>query len=161
MKVLIGVMGAGNAARPEDVTVAYELGKRIAGEGWVTLTGGRNAGVMDAASRGARDAGGLVVGILPLKEPSDVSEAVDIRILTGMGSARNAINIHSSNAIIACGMGAGTASEVALALKAGKHVILLNGTPESNAFFRQIGGDKVHCADSADAAITLVKQQLG
>ncbi len=68
MKRMIAVVGPGEGATPEDCQVAYELGQRTAQEGWVLLTGGRNAGVMDAACRGAHSSGGLTVGILPTSD---------------------------------------------------------------------------------------------
>src|SRR4028119_2317735 len=114
-KILIGVMGPGTGASQADQQNAHALGKLIAEEGWVLLTGGRNVGVMDAANTGAKAANGLTVGILPTVEPSGISKAIDIPIFTDMGNARNNINVLSSDVVIACGMGAGTASEVALA----------------------------------------------
>ncbi|CDN10792.1 MAG: LOG family protein [Richelia sp.] len=119
MKTIIGVMGPGNQATAEDLHNAFALGKFIAQQGWILLTGGINAGVMDAASKGAKSSGGLTVGILPDKQTHGISEAVDIAIFTDMGNARNNIKVLSSHVIIACGMGAGTASEVALAIKNG------------------------------------------
>ncbi|MEL6500189.1 MAG: cytochrome, partial [Cyanobacteria bacterium J06623_1] len=64
-KIIIGVMGAGDRATSEDLKSAYLLGQAIAENNWVLLTGGRNVGVMDAASRGAKASDGLIVGILP------------------------------------------------------------------------------------------------
>ena len=61
-KVIIGVMGPGDRATAVDLENAYQLGKLIAKEGWALLTGGRKAGVMDAASKGAKAAGGLTIG---------------------------------------------------------------------------------------------------
>jgi len=124
-EILIGVMGPGESATALDLQLAYQLGELIAQAGWVLLTGGRNVGVMDAASRGAKAANGLTVGILPDADSSQISSAIDIAIATDLGSARNNLNVLSSAVIIACGMGTGTASEVALALKAKKKVILL------------------------------------
>jgi uncharacterized protein (TIGR00725 family) len=90
-----------------------------------------------------------------------MSEAVDVGIVTGMGSARNYINVLSSDVVIACGAGgAGTASEIALALKSRRPVILLNDRPESQAYFKTIGGDFLHIADSIDGAIALVHRLL-
>ena len=106
-KVVIGVMGVGSATS-EELQLAYDLGKAIAEQNWVLLTGGRKAGVMDAASRGAKAQNGLVVGILPNNTISAMSDAVDIAIVTDMGNARNNINVLSSNVVIACGMGLGT-----------------------------------------------------
>lgn len=161
-RVVIGVMGAGDAAGAEDVATALELGQRIAGEGWVLLTGGRACGVMEAASRGAKQVpGSLTVGILPGAGDGE-SEAVDLVIATGMGAARNNINVLSSDVVIAVGAtGSGTASEVALALKAGKHVVLLNPSPEARAFFESIGRGQVTTVYSADAAVNAARTRLG
>lgn len=123
--MIIGVMGGGSANGPS-LEKARELGERIAREGWALLNGGRNAGIMEASARGAREAGGLVIGILPDDHPGQVSRYVTIPILTGMGSARNAINVLSSHVVVACQGGAGTVSEIALALKAGRRVILMD-----------------------------------
>jgi uncharacterized protein (TIGR00725 family) len=160
MQPIIGVMGPGESASDTDQSVAYELGRRIAESGWVLLTGGRCVGVMDAASRGAKSAKGLTVGILPGSDRHAASEAVDITILTGMGNARNAINILSSDVVIACGMGAGTVSEIALAIKADKPVILLNASSESQHFFQALAGNQVQIAARVEEAIALVNQLI-
>ncbi len=141
--------------------MAFELGKLIAQESWVLLSGGRNAGVMDSVNKGAKAAGGLTVGIMPTKDERMISDAVDIPIITDMGSARNSINVLSCAVVIACGVGgAGTASEVALALKAKKRVILLRDTKESQMFFRKIGGNLLHTVETPEHAIALVKELL-
>jgi uncharacterized protein (TIGR00725 family) len=154
-KPIVGVMGPGAGATPAAIETAYEVGRQIALQGWVLLTGGRNTGVMHAANQGAKQANGLTIGILPGVEASEASSAVDIPILTGMSSARNHINILSSQVIIACGMGCGTASEIALALKAAKPVILLNVEPIAQAFFQQLTTVPVHCAANPTEAIVI------
>lgn len=123
---LIGIMGPGETASQTEIEAAYDLGKAIAQQGWILLTGGRAAGVMEAASQGARSVEGLVVGILPDENCSQMSSAVDIPIVTGLGSGRNVINVLSSQVVIACGLGAGTLAEIALALKLEKPLILLH-----------------------------------
>lgn len=160
-KFLIGVMGAGEKATATDCQNAHELGKLIAQQGWVLLTGGRNVGVMNAASLGAKAANGLTVGILPGNNANGISEAVDIAIITDMGNARNNINILSSDVVIACGMGAGTASEIALALKANKKVILLNSDRESQCFFKHLDSQNVYAVNHPSEAILIVKEILG
>ena len=153
---VIGVMGAGEGASPRDVRFAETLGELIAAEGWVLLTGGRDAGVMKAASRGAkRVSGSIVIGVLPSEE-SDVAPDVDVAIFTGLGNARNAVNILTSHVVIACGVGGpGTASEAALALKAGRPLILLAPSEEAKAFFGTIG--VVHIAENPADAIEIIK----
>lgn len=142
-KTIIGIMGPGSGASERDRQNAFTLGRLIAERGWVLLTGGRNEGVMDAANKGAKSAGGLTVGILPSTHDDDTSDFVDISVITGMGSARNNINVLSSAVIIACGIGAGTASEIALALKAQKHVVLLTEDQAAIEFFRGLDKDRV------------------
>lgn len=156
---IVGVMGPGEGATERDLQLAYQLGQEIGKAGWVLLTGGRNSGVMQAASQGAKSANGLTVGILPDRTADYASGAIDIVIVTDMGSARNNINVLSSDVVIACGMGAGTASEVALALKAGKPVILLNTSRESQQFFQQFA-TSVHVADTVAETIATVTQLL-
>ncbi len=160
-RVLVGVMGPGGGASAEDVAAARELGRLIALEGWALLTGGRAAGVMEAASRGAKEAGGLTVGLLPGDDASQASEFVEVAIATGLGQARNNLNVLSSRVVVACGMGAGTAAEVALAVKAGKPVVLLNAGGEAEAFFKSLGGEGVSAATTPAGAVAEVKRLLG
>ncbi len=148
-------MGTG-AATPLEIQTAYELGQQIAMAGWVTLSGGRNVGVMDAVSRGAKSRGGLTIGILPDID-SEMSDAIDIPIITDMGNARNNINVLSSQAIVACGMGAGTASEIALAIKAGKQVILLTEDLRAQTFFRSLSPDLVSIAATVEIALNQLR----
>jgi uncharacterized protein (TIGR00725 family) len=159
-QTIIGVMGPGESATAIDLDYAYQLGEYIAKKGWVLLTGGRASGVMEAASQGAKSAQGLTIGILPNNDTINASEAVDIAILTNLGNARNAINVLSSDIIIACGMGAGTASEVALAIKENKTVILLNQTLESQAFFQQLAPQQVIIVPTPQAAIEAIQKYM-
>lgn len=153
-------MGPGHQADLEDLQNAYTIGQLIAEAGWILLTGGRNEGVMDAASKGAKQANGITVGILPGDSLHAVSAAVDIPIITGMGSARNNINVLSSDLIIACGIGAGTISEIALALKANKKVILLNKNKISESFFTALSPQNIFIAKSPEDAIKVAKDLL-
>lgn len=159
-KIIVGVMGPGDKATAKDLQNAYELGKLIAQQQWILLTGGRNVGVMDAASKGAKSTNGLVIGILPDDSKRGISEAVDIAIFTDMGNARNNINVLSSDLVIACGMGAGTASEIALALKGNKQVILLTDDVESKVFFQKMSPNNVYLVDEAQEAIATAQTIL-
>jgi len=159
-KIIIGIMGPGDSATSTDLENAYQLGQLIAEAGWILLTGGRNVGVMDAANKGAKSANGLTVGILPGKDTRGISEAVDIAIVTDMGNARNNINVLSSDVIIACGMGAGTASEIALALKANKQVILLNDSAESKLFFKGLAQFNIFVVNNAVEAMNQAREIL-
>jgi uncharacterized protein (TIGR00725 family) len=158
-KIVIGVMGPGNADQTEQAN-AYELGLLIAQNNWVLLTGGRNVGVMQAANLGAKAANGLTVGILPTADGAGLADGVDLAIFTDMGSGRNNINVLSSDVIIACGMGAGTASEVALALKANKPIVLLHDNLETQRFFASLSPKTVFIAHSPQKAIAFVQDLL-
>lgn len=154
MHTVIGVMGAGCEIDAEARETAYRVGGLVASHGWTLLTGGSASGVMDAASRGAHDAGGLVVGVLKSDDAREASLAVDIAIKTGMGDARNVINVLSSDVVIALPGGSGTISEVALALKAGRPVIALGWDP--GVALRSSGDGRLLLADTTEEAISLV-----
>lgn len=159
-KIIIGVMGPGENATPEDLINAYELGQLIASSNLTLLTGGRPTGIMDAASRGAKQAGGLTIGILPTENNNHGSEWLDIAIATDLGQARNNINVLSSDVVIACGMGLGTASEVALALKNGKPVILLTTDPINYQIFSRFSPDQLFSTSTPQEAIQLTQKIL-
>jgi uncharacterized protein (TIGR00725 family) len=159
-KTIIGIMGPGENATPDENEIAFELGKAVAERGWIVLTGGRGFGVMDAAMRGAHEANGLTIGILPNDNATNASDHADIKIMTGMGSARNMINILSSHIIVVIGMAAGTASEVALALKGNKKVILLQQDEITIRFFKNIGTYKVMIANTVDETVKMIKDYL-
>jgi len=158
-KIIVGVMGGGQVSET-DRERAFRLGQLIAKHGWVLLNGGRNCGIMDASAKGAKSVGGLTIGILPDDNPGRASEYIDIPVLTGMGSARNAINVLSSDIVVACSGGAGTLSEIALALKAGKTVVLLNMEPGSVWDAHRAQGRLMDARDP-EHAIELVREQLG
>lgn len=153
-------MGPGENATPEENEMAFELGRCIAKEGWVVLTGGRSFGIMDAAMKGARDADGLTIGILPDNHDKNSSENAQIKIVTGMGSGRNLISVLSSNILVVLGMAAGTASEVSLAIKSNKKVILLNQDEITIRFFKNIGSYRVMIAKTVDEAVFQIKDYL-
>lgn len=159
-KVIVGVMGPGEAANPEENEVAYELGKAIAKEGWAVLTGGREFGVMNAVMKGAVDHNGLTIGILPTENAAGSSRNASIRIITGMGSARNNIAVLTSHVIVVCGMAPGTASAVALAVKAQKKIILLRQDEETVKFFKKLGTYRIHEAQSVEETINHIRDLL-
>ena len=121
MKPRIGVMGPGSCP-PEVYSLAREVGFLIARKGAILICGG-HGGAMEASARGAREGGGIVVGILPGDRAEDANPYIDIPIVTGLGNARNAINVLTSQAVIAISGSYGTLSEIALALKCGVRVI--------------------------------------
>jgi len=123
-KKIIGVFGPGNVSEADEAwQAAFSVGQQLAQSGFVVLTGGLG-GVMTAASKGAKEEGGLTVGVLPGTSKSSPANAyVDIPVYTGMAEARNAINVKSCQAAIAIGGEYGTLSEIALALKGGCPII--------------------------------------
>jgi uncharacterized protein (TIGR00725 family) len=127
MPVQISVIGDAAAERTR-LETAYAVGRLAAERGWVVLTGGLG-GVMEAASRGAAEAGGLTVGILPSYDTSTANEHVKVVIPTGLGHARNALVVAAGNGVIAVGGRYGTLSEIALALQLGKPVVGVNTWP--------------------------------
>lgn len=118
---VVAVVGA-SRADAELAGVAEEVGRRVAEAGAVLVCGGLG-GVMEAACRGARAAGGTTVGIIPGEDRADANPSCDVVVPTGMGEARNAIVVRSADAIVAVGGEYGTLSEIALALRAGVPVI--------------------------------------
>lgn len=158
-KIIVGVMGPGDDATPKDLNTAFELGKLIAKQGWVVLCGGRNVGVMDAVAKGAKSAGGLTIGVIPYAD-TKISDGVEIAIITDMGDARNNINVLSSNVVAVCGMNPGTASEVALAIKAKKNIILLNAKKKSLDFFQSLTKKRLFTAQTASETIDIIKKLL-
>lgn len=120
----IGVIGAGTC----DQTVAElaaEVGRGIARGGALLICGGLT-GVMAAAARGAKEAGGFTVGILPGSDIAGANPFIDFPVATNMGQARNAIIVQTAQVLIAVAGGYGTLSEIAMALKLGKPVLALN-----------------------------------
>ncbi len=114
-------MGASDCP-PAVAELARAVGRAVAAAGAVLVCGGLG-GVMQAAARGAREAGGLTVGILPGASHRDANPFVDLTIVTDLGHARNAIVVRSAHAVIALAGEYGTLSEVALALKMGIPVV--------------------------------------
>ncbi len=120
---LIGVVGAGACPLPVE-QLAIEVGREIAHSGGIVVCGGLG-GVMTAAARGAKQAGGYTVGILPGPSIFEANAYIDFPVATNMGHARNTIIAQTAEALIAIAGGYGTLSEIALGLKMGKGVVAL------------------------------------
>ncbi|MDK2916138.1 MAG: hypothetical protein PWR25_695 [Euryarchaeota archaeon] len=118
----IAVIGRGDCS-DEEYDIAKSVGRLIAGAAGTVCCGGLG-GVMEAACRGAKEAGGTTVGILP--DTEEGNPYLDVVIRTGMGHARNVVLVHSADAVIAVGGGYGTLSEIAVSLKTGKPVFGLS-----------------------------------
>jgi uncharacterized protein (TIGR00725 family) len=121
----IGVIGQSGAVSAELYALAEALGREIAARGAVLFTGGTN-GVMEAVSKGAREAGGLVVGILPGDTTDCGNRYIDIPITTGLGwDYRSLILVHSSDAIIMVGGENGTLGELSAAYLNRKPIVVV------------------------------------
>jgi uncharacterized protein (TIGR00725 family) len=117
----IAVIGPGRASEAEAAD-AEAVGRALATGGAVVVCGGLG-GVMEAACRGAKAAGGTTVGILPGPDRAAANAWVDVAVATGLGEARNALVVRAADALVAVGGEYGTLSEIALALKAAKPVV--------------------------------------
>ncbi len=120
-KLRIGVIGG---ASPEDkwCRVAFEVGAHIAKNNGVLVCGGLG-GVMEAAAKGAKQAGGQTLGILPSSSPQDANPYIDIAIATGLGYTRNSLVAMNADSLIAVDGQYGTLSEIAYGLIYGKKII--------------------------------------
>jgi uncharacterized protein (TIGR00725 family) len=124
----IGVIGSGDDVPQDVLDAAEEVGRGVAEAGCVLICGGRG-GVMQAACRGAKAAGGLTVGILPGLDREDANPYVDVAIPTGLGFAlRNAIIVRSSDALVMLRGEVGTLSEAVLAYQHGKPLVAIEPT---------------------------------
>ncbi|MDP8299692.1 MAG: TIGR00725 family protein [Candidatus Tantalella remota] len=119
-KFLVSVIG-GHKCDAEASELAAKIGEIVAEQDAVLVCGGLG-GIMKAACRGAKQKGGLTVGIIPGEDKSDANEFVDVVIPTGMGYTRNTLVAGAADMIVALSGEYGTLSEIAFALNAGKPV---------------------------------------
>ena len=123
-KKLVAVIG-GSQCSSSEAKAAEAIGRELAQRGVIVICGGMG-GVMEAACRGASDAGGMTIGILPGESRQAANPFVQIPIVTGIGYARNVAVVKSAQAVIAVGGSYGTLSEISHALQSGIPVIGLN-----------------------------------
>lgn len=128
IKKIIAVIGGGECSE-SDYAAAESVGRLIARRGGIVICGGLS-GVMEAACKGAFEAGGLTIGILPSGEISDANPYVKIPVATGMGIGRNIIIIRTAQAVIAVDGKYGTLSEIAYTLHLNKPVFGLSSWNE-------------------------------
>ncbi|MBD3414735.1 MAG: TIGR00725 family protein [Candidatus Aminicenantes bacterium] len=142
-QVRIGIIG-GAKPNPESRKTAYETGRLIAEKQAVLVCGGLS-GVMEAAARGHKEAGGVSIGILPGSSTKDANPYIDIPIATGLGYTRNSLVVMNSDVLIAIDGHYGTLSEIAYGFIQDKKVIGL-GTWDINGILK---------ADSPEQAVEL------
>ena len=151
----IAVIGGGQCGAAEYAS-AMEVGRLVA-EARATLVCGGLSGIMKAAARGAREAGGSTIGILPGHDRSIANPYLDHVITTGIGHARNLAVVSSGDAVIAIGGSYGTLSEIGLAARVGRPVVILSGWRLQN----DQGTEGIWYASSPREAVALVRQALG
>ncbi|MBF9052445.1 TIGR00725 family protein [Roseobacter sp. HKCCD9010] len=147
--LVVGVIGP-REATPSQISAAEQIAYSL-GQYGITLICGGKSGVMEAASRGCRNAGGMMIGILPGSTPSEANDFVSVPLPTGLGEARNMIIAKASRVLVAIGGSYGTLSEVAYGLHFSKPVIGLEGAAKI---------DGVNHVESADAAVRAVLNAL-
>jgi uncharacterized protein (TIGR00725 family) len=167
----IGVIGQSGTVSAEMYDLAEEVGREIAARGAILFTGGTN-GVMEAVSKGAKTAGGLVVGILPGDHLDAANSYVDIPINTGLSfDYRSLILVHSSDAIIMVGGENGTLGELSLAYLNCKPVVVIESSGGWAARVRSIAYDglyldtrrtvKLDFAHTAKDALDIILTKIG
>jgi uncharacterized protein (TIGR00725 family) len=142
----VAVVGGGDVGQGDLLEEAREVGCELAAAGAVVVCGGLG-GVMEAVSEGVADRGGLSIGLLPGRERSAANTSLSIALPTGVGEARNWLVVSASDVVIAIGGGYGTLSEIALALRSGRHVVGLQTWPIAH------DDSHMHAADGAADAV--------
>ncbi len=148
-RVQIGVIG-GRRISKEKLKLAEEVGREIAQKNAILICGGLG-GVMEAACKGAKEAGGLTVGLLPVSSMDKANPYVDIVIPTGMGVARNAVIVHACEGVIAVGGRYGTLSEMAFARQKGIPIVSLKSWQFD---------DTIRTAESPEEAVAFIFRQI-
>jgi hypothetical protein len=156
--IQIAVIGGGEAD-DETLALAREVGREIARSGNILLCGGLS-GVMEASAKGAKEEGGLTIAILPGASKEEANPYMDVKIVTAMSHARNAIIARSADALIAVDGELGTLSEIALALKIDKPVIVLETRGELEEVIKGLKGKNLHFAEDARKAVKMVMKLL-
>jgi uncharacterized protein (TIGR00725 family) len=149
-----------NGCTPEHEKAAYDVGVEIAKSGSALITGGLG-GVMTAASHGAKDAGGLTVGIIPQADASEANEYCDIVIPTGMGFTRDFLNALTADGVVIIGGASGTLSEVCAAYMSKKPMVAirnLNGPVSKyiDGYIDHRENVKIIGVDSAQEAVSTI-----
>ncbi len=153
-KLIIAVIGAAECS-PSDGENAFLVGKEIARNEAILICGGLS-GCMEHAARGAKQEGGLTIGVIPVYDRQSANRYIDIPIATGMGHARNSIIVATADAAIAVGGSHGTLSEIALARKMNKPVVSL-GSWEFAGAWNELSGLLI-AKDPVEAVAIAIKE---
>ena len=153
---LIAVIGKsdkdpGDRPSPEALRAAEVVGANVAGAGAILITGGLS-GVMEAASRGAKRANGLVIGMLPGFNKEDANPYVDVALTTGMGWMRNTLVVRAADAVIMISGGIGTLNELTVAYQ-DKPTVILEHTGGWSDRIREIAYAGKHLDEAGSATL--------
>jgi uncharacterized protein (TIGR00725 family) len=148
MKRYVAVIGPGNCRSESELIAARTIGRLLAEQGIVVITGGLG-GIMAAASEGAEQVGGLSVGLLPGRDRSAGNEHLSVAIPTGLGELRNGLVIQSCDAVIAVGCSWGTLSELSLAMRMGIPVVSLGSCEVTDSDGISMHVDRAQTAEQA------------
>jgi uncharacterized protein (TIGR00725 family) len=149
-KICISVIGSGNSdgtLSPQIAKIANDVGREIAKRGAVLICGGLG-GVMTEAAKGAKEEGGLTIGIIPGDDPDSANPFIDISLPTGLGFARNVLVAYSGDVIIAVSGRLGTLSEISYAVIKKKPVIGIHTWDLEQLFDGMCSDDKKFYSDS-------------
>lgn len=141
----------GDPPSPEALRAAELVGANVAGAGAILISGGLS-GVMEAASRGAKRANGLVIGMLPGFKKDDANQYVDVALTTGMGWMRNTLVVRAADAVIMISGGIGTLNELTVAYQ-DKPTVVLEGTGGWSDRVREIAYDGKHLDEGHSATL--------
>ena len=149
---------------PEHEKIAYETGTEVAKSDSVLVSGGLG-GVMKAACKGAHDAGGLTVGIIPQNDASLANEYCDVVIPTGMGHTRDFLTALSADGVIVIGGGSGTLTEICAAYMHKKPIVTLKNSGDvaekfADQYLDHRKNVKIMGVNSAKEAVTYLLEQI-
>ena len=153
-----------NGCTPELEKIAYETGIEIAKSNSILITGGLG-GVMKAASKGAKESGGLTVGFIPQNDMSEANEFCDVVIPSGIGLMREFLNALSADGVIAIGGGSGTLSEICAAYMYSKPIVVLKNSGGTSTKFADQYLDhrknvKIIGVDTPKEAVELIFKEI-
>ena len=156
MKKIIWIMWPWNATQI-DLQNAYEIGKFSALKWYITLTWWRNEWVMNEWLKWAKEKWGITLWILPNDDTTTFSQYLDIAVPTNMRSGRNYLNVLTSDIVVACWVDHGTSSEISLAIKPWKNIVLIGLYEEANIFFKKLAPNQVYIAKNSSDAISILQ----
>lgn len=160
--IRISVIGSGEAITKKEKEAAEQIGSDIAENNCILICGGKK-GVMEAACRGAKNKGGITVGILPSLEKEEANTYIDVPINTGIGHARNCFVAASADCVIALEGSIGTLSEIAMALNYRKPVVIIKGTRFEKIFkekFEKFGEEMKVNFSAAENAVSVALELI-